>query len=222
MGGSGEVEETSQQRALADIGKAQMDDFKQRWLPLQKGLARNIVKANEPGSFERRHATAMSALDNTVAYGQAQDKLTAASAIGGGLGGSAHKLGMAGMARDQATSTGLASVAADQAADSQYVAGLGAVTALGRGEKATAVGGMGRVAAMSGRQAQADAAQSLADRQGYIQLATTTAGAGLGAWARGGSGSNVSQADLDEANDPANDDPIFALNQSKGWTRSGR
>lgn len=186
MGGAGEVEETSKQRALADIGAAQMADFKQRWLPVQQKFAAGVVKGGAADSFERRRATTMTGVDNSAAYGRASEKLDATQAARGGFGGSAHKLGITGMAQDQATSTGLGAVAADQAVDSQYVAGLGAVTALGRGEKATALGGMERAAAMSGRQAQADAQQSLADRQGYIQLASTVAGAGLRAWSGGG------------------------------------
>lgn len=183
MGGGGnQVEETSKQRALADVGKAQMADFKQRWLPVQQKFAADVVKAGGADSFQRRRAATMSGVDNSAAYSQAADKLDATAAASGENGSSGHKLGITGMSDDRATSTGLGAVAANQAVDSQYVAGLGAVTSLGRGEKATAISGMEQSAAMSGRQAQADAMQSLENRQGNIQLASTAVGMGAGLW----------------------------------------
>lgn len=191
MGGGDRVEETSKQRALADIGKAQMADFKQRWLPVQQKFAESVVKAGGADSFERRRATTMTGVDNSAAYSQAADKLDATAATKGSFGSSGHKLGITGMADDRATSTGLGAVAADQAVDSQYVAGLGAVTALGRGEKATALSGMEQAAAMSGRQAQADAMQSLENRRGNMQAAGTVVGMGAGLWSGGGGGVKV-------------------------------
>jgi uncharacterized protein YfiM (DUF2279 family) len=182
MGKSQEVKETPQQRALADVGKAQMADFKQRWLPVQQKFAAGVVAAGAPDSFQRRQAAAKAGVDTSVNFGKMTEKLDSRAAATGGFGSSAHKLGITGMAEDEATSMGLSTVAADQSVDDQYVAGLGAVNALGRGEKATAMSGMAGSAALSARQAQADAQASLENRSGNMQFAGTVIGAGAGLW----------------------------------------
>lgn len=177
---SGQVQETNKERALADIGSQQLADFKQRWLPVQQKFASGVVAAGAPGSYERGRATTMAGVDNSVKYGVAADKLDASAAAAGAFGSAGHKLGITGMAEDRATSAGLSAVAADQGVTDQYVAGLSAVNALGRGEKATALGGFGRDASLSARQAAADADRSLQERAGQYQLAGTAIGIGAG------------------------------------------
>jgi hypothetical protein len=213
--GGGQVKETSKERALADIGKQQLADFKQRWLPVQQKFAAQVTAAGGPDSFERRRATTMAGVDTSAKYGLAQQKLDQSAAAGGAFGSASHKLGVVGMGQDRATSAGLGAVAADQATDDQSIAGLNAVTALGRGEKATALGGMQQAAAISARQAQADADRSLQERAGNYQLAGSVVGLGTGLMA-GQKPSGVRPEDLAAAN--ATDDPIGALNSIKGWT----
>ena len=184
MSKGGKVEETASQRAMADIGRQQMEDFKQRWLPVQRKLARDITSAGAEGSFQRRRAATMAGVDTSAQFGQAAEKLDQQAAASGALGTAGHKLGITGMAGDRATSQAMSTVAADQAVTDQYVAGLGAVTALGRGEKATALNGMAQQAAMSGRQAEADAQRSLDNRIGNMQLVGQLAGMAAGQYAR--------------------------------------
>ena len=175
--GGGQVQETSKERALAEVGVQQMQDFKTRWLPVQQRFAKSVTEAGAADSFQRRQAVSKAALDTTARFGQAADKLDATAAASGQLGSSKQKLGLTGLQSDRATSTGLAETAANSAVDDAYVSGLNAVTALGRGEKSTAIGGLQTSAALSGRQAAADADQALADRAGQYQLAGTLAGA---------------------------------------------
>ena len=176
------VKESSQQRAFAEVGKAQLEDFRQRWLPVQQKFAADIVKNGEQGSFQRRRAEGALGTDTAARFGNAAEKLDATAAAGNSLGSSAHKLGIAGMGDDQATSKGLGVVAANQGGDDALVSGLGAVTALGRGEKAAAVGGMQQAAAIGGQQAAADAERSLQDRMGNASLAGAVLGTGAGLW----------------------------------------
>lgn len=179
---SGQVQETAQERALADVGKQQLQDFKTRWLPVQQQFAAGVAKSGEAGSYERGRATTMAGVDTSVQFGQVGDKLDAGAAARGAFGSAGHKLAITGLAEDRATSGGLAAVAADQGVSDQYTSGLGAVMALGRGEKATAIQGLGVQARVSGMQAQADANQAMADRAGQYQLAGTAVGIGAGLW----------------------------------------
>lgn len=214
--GGGQVKETSKERALADVGKQQLADFRQRWLPVQQKFAAQVTAAGGTGSAERQRARTMTGVDTSARYGLAQQKLDQQAAAGGAFGTTAHKLGVTGMGDDRATSAGLGTVAAEQAGDDRYIAGLNAVTALGRGEKATAIGGMQQAAAISARQAQADADRSLQERAGKYQLAGTALGLGAGLYAGQQKPSAVQPADLAQAN--ASDDPLGTLNAIKGWT----
>lgn len=188
--GGGQVQETAQQRAFADVARARLQDFQVRWQPVLQNFAKGVLNANEAGSFQRKRAAGMVTTDNDVAYAKANEGLTDVAAQTGTLGSSRQKLAVTGMGADQAVSTGLGKVAAAQAGDNAYVSGLGAVTALGRGEKATAVSGMAQEAALSGQQAQADADASLQNAIGNTSLASRIIGTGFGL-STGGPGGGV-------------------------------
>lgn len=180
MGKSKDQQETQQERALADVARAQLANFEAKWAPLQAQVGRQVVASGAPGSFDRRRGAAAAGVDTGAAFSVAQEKLNTAAGTSGQFGGAKHKLGLVGMGNDKATSSGSSTVAAGQAADSGYVAGLKTMTALGRGEKATAVDGMTRAAGISALQARADADRSLENRMGNAHLAGRAAGVGAG------------------------------------------
>lgn len=181
MGKAKEQQETAAQRALVDVARQQVEDFETRWRPVQTRLAQGIVEEGQADSFTRRRADTMAKVDTGVAFAGAREKANEQAADAGQFGTGAHKLALTGMAEDQATSSGLSAVAADQAVTDQTIQGLGAVTAMGRGEKATAMNGLAQAADMSGRQAAADAQASFDRRMGTAQVLGKAAGFGLGA-----------------------------------------
>lgn len=207
------VQETEKERALADVGRAQLADFQKRWLPVQQRFARNVVSANEPGSYERGRVATMAGVDTSVRFGQATDRLNQSAAQRGSFGSAGHRLGLTGMAEDRATSSGLGAVAADQSIDDQYVAGLSTVNALGRGEKSMALAGMNQAAALSARQASSDADRSLQNRMGNYQLAGTAIGIGAGLWGGGAGGGIGNTNDLSG---------VSGSNAYDQWLRYGR
>jgi hypothetical protein len=181
MGKSNDAQpETERERALADVARQQLADFETRWRPQQQRLAKGVVDAAAPNSWQRRRAETMAKADTSAAFSGVRDKVTAGAAAAGQAGTAAHKLALAGVDQDQAISSGASAVAADQAAEDTMVSGLNAVTALGRGEKATAVDGMTRSAGLSAAQARADADRSLASRMGNARLAGQAVGIGAG------------------------------------------
>jgi hypothetical protein len=178
--GAGKTEETSQQRAQAQIAQQQVTDWKQRWQPVLTKFAADTTRDFQAGSDTRNRATTLAGTDNSVAYSDAADKSQLVTAATGGLGSAKQKLGIVGMGNDQATSTGLGSVAADQGVDDSYVQKLGAVTSLAKGQKADAVNAIGRTAAISAAQAKSDAQASLEARMGDAGLASKIIGTGAG------------------------------------------
>lgn len=175
-----QAKETPQQRAMAELAIKQMADYRKRWLPVQRKLAENIQRAGKADSFERDAAAGRASTDTAVRFGEARGGMEAAlTDAGAGPGSSKFKLATTGLGDDEATSRGLSYVASDQAIDDAYIEGLGALTAIGRGERAGAVRGMQDIADMSGRQASADAELSAQRRSGNAALVGQTIGFGL-------------------------------------------
>lgn len=186
----GKPQETEQQRALAEVARAKLTDARERWQPLQRRAAQQIVAAGAEGSSARQHAAGQSNVDNAVRFSDARQALDAKAGATGSFGSSGHKLGLVGMGSDQATSRALGAVQADQAVDEATITGLGAVTALGRGEQAGAIAGLGRAADISGQIAAADAQASLDRRMGNAALVGRVAGLAASNYKGDGFGAN--------------------------------
>jgi hypothetical protein len=215
-GKSDGVKETPQQAAMVQRATAEMADYKARWLPLQQRMAQQVQDLAADDSSDRKLAKGRAAVEAQAKFGQAQGAVEKSlSNSGRGPGSAAFGLGVTGLASDLAASKGAGMAAADAAIDDAYVAGLGALTAIGRGEKAEALKGQSQLAAMSGRQAAADAEAAAEARAGNMQLAGTVAGYGLSS-AMQPAASNVPQAALNRAN--ATRDPLGSLNAQMGWT----
>lgn len=173
------VKQTPQQRAQAEVALQQLQDFRQRWQPVQRQMAESIVQAGQRGSVERQQARGMATTDSAAQFSDAQQQLQQQTEAAGLGGSSKQKLAMAGLSDDAAMSSGMGIAGADQRIDDAYVQGLSQVMALGRGEKATAMQGMGDIARRSGQQAANDAALSLQRRAGNAQVAGQALGMGL-------------------------------------------
>jgi hypothetical protein len=185
MGGKskGGVEETPQQRAMAEHGALLLQDYKKRWLPVQQRLAKTIQGIGEPDSAARALATGKASTDIAIQFARGRGALEKSlTATGAGPGSARFKLATAGMGEDIARSTGMGTMIAEQQIDDAYTQGLGALMALGRGERAQVGTGLAQQATQSARQAQADAEASLMNRMGNAQVAGQAVGLGLQQW----------------------------------------
>jgi len=177
---SGQVQETPAQRALAEHAVAQLQDYKQRWLPVQQKLARQIEEQGAPDSAARRLAAGKSSTDTAIAFDKAGKGLEASlSNAGVGPGSSRANLGVTGLGTDAAASTAAGHMISDQMIDDAYLQGLGALASVGRGERASVGQSLTAQAQQSSAQAQADASAALMERQGNAALAGQVAGFGL-------------------------------------------
>jgi hypothetical protein len=177
---AGQVQETAAQRALADHAVNLLQDYKQRWLPLQQQLGQQIEQEGAPNSAARRLAAGKTSTDTAIAFDKAGKGLEASlSNSGVGPGSSRANLAVTGMGTDQAASTGAGKMMSDQMVDDAYTQGLGALSSLGRGERGLVGQSMTAQAQQSGAQAAADAQASLTGRQGDAALAGQVAGFGL-------------------------------------------
>lgn len=183
-----------QQETSADIAQAQhaqnlMNDYQQRWLPVQQKLASTIEQEGPANSSARRLAAGKSSTDTAIAFDKTQGALEKGMANAGVAPGSSRaNLAIAGTGADAAAATGLGHMMSDQAIDDAYTSGLGALTSLGRGEKAMVGSSLSQQARNSDAEASADASASLANRAGDARLAGQVVGFGLQAGMAGSNG----------------------------------
>ncbi len=177
---AGQVQETGAQRAQAEHALLLLGDYKQRWLPVQQKLASTIEQEGAKGSAARRLAAGKSSTDVAMNFDKAQGALEKSlTNSGAAVGSSKSNLAITGLGTDAAASTGVGHMMSEQAIDDAYTQGLGALTALGRGERATVGANMSNMAANSASQASADAASALATREGNAALIGQVGGFGL-------------------------------------------
>ncbi len=178
---AGKVQETEAQRAMMEVATQQMADYRQRWMPVQVNLAKQITSAYAPDSFERERAAGMATAERSQKFekarGAMEQQLTNAGAA---PGSSKFNLAMTGLAADEGQSKGLGLVAADQAVANAYTRGLTNIMNLGQGQKATAESGMADAAALSGSTAASDAKLAANERSGYGELLGTGLGMAYG------------------------------------------
>ena len=177
---SGQVPETAQQKALADHSVTLLQDYRQRWLPVQQKLASRIEQEGAPGSDARKIAAGKASTDTAMAFDQAGKGLEESLSNAGVNPGSARaNLAIAGMGTSAAASTGLGRMMSDQAIDDAYTQGLSSLTALGRGEKANVGTVMAEEAQQSGITAQTNANIAAMKAEGNAAMGGQLAGFGL-------------------------------------------
>ena len=177
---SGQVPETAQQKALAEHSVQLLQDYRQRWLPVQQKLASQIEQEGAPGSDARKVAAGKASTDTAMAFDQAGKGLEESLSNAGVNPGSARaNLAIAGMGTSAAASTGLGRMMSDQAIDEAYTQGLGSLSQIGRGEAATAGNAMAQEAQQSGVTANTDANIALMKAEGNAALGGQLAGFGV-------------------------------------------
>lgn len=181
MGGKSKgVQETPQQRAMAEFATNQMRDYKERWLPVQMQLSRQIQETGAADSSARKATAGRAATDAAMQFAQAEGALTKAlSNRGVNVGSSRAKLAMTGMSEDKAKATGMGAMIADQQIDDAYTKGLMALTNIGRGERADVVSGLQSQAEQSARDAAVSAQTSAMERGAIAGGVGQVAGLGL-------------------------------------------
>lgn len=179
---SGQIPETEAERALADVAKQQLADYKQRWLPVQMRMADTIMAMGKAGSEERRRATGAAAADTSAAFTRAaQQSAVAQENRGINTGSSRFKLAQTGLGADAARSRGVGQEVAQQSVDDAYIGGLQKIMALGRGQQTSAENNMGAAAGLSAQVAESDAMRSAQERAGQYELGGLAAGGAIGA-----------------------------------------
>ncbi|MBA4285477.1 MAG: hypothetical protein C0434_08100 [Xanthomonadaceae bacterium] len=182
--GAGKVKETELQKTRTDIGAKYFDDYRKRWRPARDRLISRVMN-DDTSNRQRAQGMATGAVDAAFAK-QPKAISEALAKRGAGIGSAKSNLAVAQNFADQAQSRGMAEVDATQASDDiEYGKKMG-LTAIGRGEVASANAGTAALASLSGAQAEADAQRALQKSIGTGELIGTGLGAGASVFLAGG------------------------------------
>ena len=177
---AGTVQETDAQRAQAAHAMSQLQDYRQRWLPVQQHLASTILEQGAEGSAARTMAAGKASSDTAMSFDKANSALEKSLTNSGAAPGSSRaNLAISGIGADEASAGGLGHLMSEQQMTDAYTQNLGALMSLGRGERATVGTSLTNMARSSAAQAQADAQASLMEREGNAQLVGQVAGFGV-------------------------------------------
>jgi hypothetical protein len=186
MGGGGdEIQETSAQKAVAEIASKEAADYYQRWVPVQKRFMSRVTDT------KGRKDVALGRTSAEVAgrFSEAQQGLDATLANRGvGLGSGRQVLAAGNLGGAEAQSRGSGLAGTDQALDAEYLQGLAQIVGIGRGQKTAATQGLDAVSRISGMHAAADAEAAAARHAGIGQAIGTGVGMAGGLAMGGGKG----------------------------------
>ncbi|ECO0851920.1 hypothetical protein LEH14_10165 [Salmonella enterica] len=177
-GGSGEIKETSQQKAQAEIAMKQWRLYSDKLKPMENIFMADVDKLNNKEKYQ--NLAGVTNLGYQKQFGevrhQAANQLAAA---GVDPGSGKFQEAMNDIAGEQAIGQIDATNRVQSSQADKYIAGLQDVVALGAGQKADALQGYNSLAENSLRKAGMDAQAAYMRRQGNASLV----GAGMGALA---------------------------------------
>ncbi|EAY3716988.1 hypothetical protein FGS56_18400 [Salmonella enterica] len=177
-GGSGEIKETSQQKAQAEIAMKQWRLYSDKLKPMENIFMADVDKLNNKDKYQ--NLAGVTNLGYQKQFGevrhQAANQLAAA---GVDPGSGKFQETMNDISGEQAIGQTDATNRVQSSQADKYIAGLQDVVALGAGQKADALQGYNSLAENSLRKAGMDAQAAYMRRQGNASLV----GAGMGALA---------------------------------------
>ncbi|EAW9081386.1 hypothetical protein I6R01_003839 [Salmonella enterica subsp. enterica serovar Cerro] len=175
-GGRGEIKETSQQKAQAEIASKQWQLYISELKPMENIFMEDVEKLNDGQKYQELAGVAN--LGYQKQFGEARHQAANQLAGAGVDPGSGKFQGvMDGLQSDQATGQVDTTNRAQTSQADKYVAGLQDIVALGAGQKAGALQGYNNLAQTSLNKASADAQSAYSRKQANSSLV----GAGLGA-----------------------------------------
>ncbi|MBM0511408.1 hypothetical protein GO616_08670 [Aeromonas hydrophila] len=175
-GGSGKVEETAAQKALAEVAMQQWQLYQNELKPYEDLFMNKVDDLNREGEFDRLAGTA--ALGTAQSFGEARQGLADGMAAAGVDPSSGkYQEAMKALEADQALSQTDTANRAQSSQQDRYVAGLKDVVSMGQGQKAEALAGYNSLASTSLNKAAMDAQSKFNNKQAVMGLAGALGGA---------------------------------------------
>lgn len=175
-GGSGKVEETEAQKALAEVAMQQWQLYQNELKPYEDLFMNKVDDLHREGEFDKLVGTA--ALGTAQSFGEARQGLADGMAAAGVDPSSGkYQEAMKELETDQALSQTDTANRAQSSQQDRYVAGLKDVVSMGQGQKAEALAGYNSLASTSLNKAAVDAQSKFNNKQAVMGLAGALGGA---------------------------------------------
>lgn len=178
MNGDSEQKETEYEKAAAEVANKEWQIYLDELSPYEDNFIERVGNFNSDSNMANAKSDADTSYNS--AYSDMREQ-TANNMAASGIDPSSAKFKetQADITTVQAVKQADTANRAQSAEQDKYVAGLSDVTAMGMGQKATALSGLNEVAQMSANEAATDAENDFNVRSANLQLAGAAAGAGL-------------------------------------------
>lgn len=169
------VEETKEEQAFAEIAGKKWQYYQDNFKSLESDYMDDVDALNTDGA--RDFASGAAGSSTAAAFDDAQ-KQAAKELIGGGINPSSGKFQstISGLSDYQGMAATENKTMAENSVDDQYVGGLQNISAIGRGQSATAQAGMGDLASNAASKATSDAYSSFNKKAGTINAIGSVGG----------------------------------------------
>ncbi|HAU4888429.1 TPA: hypothetical protein F3L22_07670 [Aeromonas hydrophila] len=175
-GGSGKVEETAAQKALAEVAMQQWQLYQNELKPYEDLFMNKVDDLKREEEFDKLAGTA--ALGTAQSFGEARQGLADGMAAAGVDPSSGkYQEAMKALEADQALSQTDTANRAQSSQQDRYVAGLKDVVSMGQGQKAEALAGYNSLASTSLNKAAMDAQSKFNNKQAVMGLVGAVGGA---------------------------------------------
>lgn len=207
-GGGGEVSETPEEKELARIASEKWDRYQDVFVPLENQYMDEVDRMGTQGAMDEVTGQAASTTQQGVG------EMPVNPNEGAPMGGIGSALGSARAGAVSRAGTGLRG---------QEIAGKQGLVAMGQGQSAEAMQGLGDVATQAAQEAQGEAFRDFNRRNAWANLAGQAAGMGL-SYGMGNSGSGIAGPQQRQglaAQNQGNDFFQYGTNQALRSNRGG-
>lgn len=213
-GGSGEVKETSLQKAQADIASEQWETYQNDLKQYEDLFMDKVDNLNDESNYTKVAGDA--ATQTSSAFGQVRQK-TADNLAASGVDPTSGKYqaAMDDLSEAQTSSQIDTTTRAQNDQASKYTAGLSDVAALGAGQKSDALAGYSSLARASGDKAIADAESAYNEKASTLNAVGTAAGMATANYMKSGNTTTDTQTGAGSLLDSASGKTL-ASNQANG------
>ena len=177
-GGDNEIEETEQQKALAEVSMKEWQNYLDKYRPFENAYMDDVERMNTTQQYNQ--VAGLSAVPVESEFSNAVAETSSAMTRGGinpNSGVFKSQMGKLDRAKSSVKADSMSQAQLGQ--QNRYVGGINNIVRMGQGQATEAIQGFGDMASMSGQKAYNDARNTMQNRNGNAQIGGQVIGAGV-------------------------------------------
>jgi len=180
MGGGGDnkIEETEQQKALAEVSMKEWQNYLDKYRPFENAYMDDVERMNTTQQYNQ--VAGLSAVPVESEFSNAVAETSSAMTRGGinpNSGMFKSQMGKLDRAKSSVKADSMSQAQLGQ--QNRYVGGINNIVRMGQGQATEAIQGFGDMASMSGQKAYNDARNAMQNRNDNAQIGGQVIGAGV-------------------------------------------